>query len=121
MTRIFSLQGGADRFEWWWLSLSSDVIAQVCLIAVALRMVDQPQANAGPAVLLCLIAAGCIWIAISVTCRRLRTRRRSPWWALMYLVPYLGFLWLMVDCGILPDPGQPRKRKVVRRVVQAPR
>lgn len=120
VTGFLSMRGRADRFEWWWLSLSGDVIAQVCLVVLALRLSVPPGEGLALNILLGLAAVIAIWVTVAVTCRRLRSRGRSPWWASLLLVPYLGYLWLVVDCGILPDPGRTGKRKVVRRVVQSP-
>jgi hypothetical protein len=37
--------------------------------------------------------------------RRFRDRGKSGWWALLYIVPGIGWLWILIECGFLP--GRP--------------
>jgi hypothetical protein len=39
--------------------------------------------------------------------RRLHDRNKSGWWAALYLLPFVGWLWLVIECGILP--GRPSR------------
>jgi hypothetical protein len=34
--------------------------------------------------------------------RRFRDRGKSSWWALLYFIPVIGWLWILIECGFLP-------------------
>jgi uncharacterized membrane protein YhaH (DUF805 family) len=67
---------------------------------------------------LALIVYGCLLVvSFSFTVRRLHDRGLSGWWVLLTLVPVVGYIWLLVECGMLsgtpgfnrhgPYPGRP--------------
>jgi uncharacterized membrane protein YhaH (DUF805 family) len=37
----------------------------------------------------------------SIIVRRFHDRGKSGWWALIGLVPILGFFWILIECGFL--------------------
>ncbi len=52
-----------------------------------------------------LVSAGLWWVSFASVVRRFHDRGKSGWWALLYFVPGLGWLWLFIECGFLP--GKP--------------
>jgi hypothetical protein len=48
----------------------------------------------------------CAWINLAVQVRRWHDRDKSALWLLMNFVPYVGSLWVLVECGFLSGtPG----------------
>jgi hypothetical protein len=51
------------------------------------------------------------WVSFASVVRRFRDRGKSGWWALLYFVPGIGWLWILIECGFLPGkPAVPRAR-----------
>lgn len=50
------------------------------------------------------IAAGIalLWISFAATAKRFHDRDKSGWWVLIGLIPILGNLWILVECGMMP-------------------
>ena len=60
-----------------------------------------------------VLAAPLIWVQCAIVIKRCHDRGKSGFWALLLFIPVIGFLWLLVDCGLLPgakesDPMAPR-------------
>lgn len=62
----------------------------------------------------------CLWILIIATIKRLHDIDKSGWWSMLLLIPIIGWLWLLVECGCLkgstgqnqygPDPLDPLEK-----------
>lgn len=53
-----------------------------------------------------LFALALLYPAIMVQIKRWHDRGKSGWWCLINLVPAIGWLWALVECGFLPGtPG----------------
>ncbi len=47
------------------------------------------------------------WISIGAIVKRFHDRSKSGWWALVGFVPFVGSLWILVDCGLMEGaPGE---------------
>ena len=47
-----------------------------------------------------------IWIGLAVAVKRWHDRGKSGWWVLIGLIPIVGGIWILVECGFLPGtPG----------------
>ena len=116
MTKILSLQGRASRSEWWIITITGGVVAQ---IAYSIALISGFQ-QSGPKwmvfALAVVVGLAALWATFAVTARRFRERGDSPWMALLLIVPALGEIWVMIVCGFLPNPNQPKKRLVVTSV-----
>lgn len=119
MIPLFSFSGRSGRFEWWVTTTLADLAAQLCLIfgLVSLKTADSLRYLHSGSLFLCVVMA--LWISIAVSVRRFRDRGRSPWLLLAGLVPVVGWIWCLIECGFLPAPGARRPRKLVRRIVSA--
>ena len=42
-----------------------------------------------------------IWIALAVQIKRWHDRDKSGWWALLNLIPVIGQIWILIECGVL--------------------
>jgi uncharacterized membrane protein YhaH (DUF805 family) len=55
----------------------------------------------GPALITLVIFIVSVWIGLAVQIKRWHDRDKSGWWALMNLVPIVGQIWVLVECGFL--------------------
>jgi uncharacterized membrane protein YhaH (DUF805 family) len=43
---------------------------------------------------------------LAICAKRFHDRGKSGWWVLMAFVPAIGFVWILIELGMLPgDPG----------------
>jgi uncharacterized membrane protein YhaH (DUF805 family) len=94
-----NFKGRARRSEYWFIQLFlvlTNLAAAVIDLALMNGDVDRFIANGGGGMV------GLIWIlativpAIAVLVRRLHDIGKSGWWALMVLVPFIGFIVILV-------------------------
>jgi uncharacterized membrane protein YhaH (DUF805 family) len=50
-----------------------------------------------------------LWPALAVSIKRWHDRGRSGWWVLIVLVPYIGWLWALVENGFMPGTPGPNR------------
>jgi uncharacterized membrane protein YhaH (DUF805 family) len=43
-----------------------------------------------------------LYCSLAVYAKRWHDRDKSGWWSLIALVPFVGWIWLLVECGCLP-------------------
>ncbi len=111
---LFSFEGRIPRRIWWIVSILKNVVIWAAMfgfigLAAAAEAADvqepQPEVMFGVMamfLIFALIAAVPItWISIAVTVKRFHDRDKSGWWYLISFVPYIGPLWILVDCGCL--------------------
>lgn len=49
-----------------------------------------------------IVSLAMIYFACALYAKRWHDRDKSGWWTLIVLVPIIGSIWLLVECGILP-------------------
>jgi uncharacterized membrane protein YhaH (DUF805 family) len=104
-----TFKGRARRSEYWFIQLFL-VLTNLAVAALDLVLmdfdVDQFMANGGGGIV------GLVWIfativpALAVLVRRLHDTGRSGWWALIGLIPLIGFLVLLVFTVQDSPPGE---------------
>ncbi len=48
-----------------------------------------------------VIFVAAVWIGFAVGVKRYHDRGKSGWWVLIVLVPVIGGLWYLIECGFL--------------------
>lgn len=117
MKHLVTLVGKSNRFEWWSVSLLSDLVFQLSVVFGLIAIAPQKGKNYLLAITLFVVAAIAFWIAIAVSVRRLRDRGRPPWSLAFALIPIVGWIWCVIECGFLASPDR-RKQEVIRRTVE---
>ena len=100
MRRFFSYDGRAARSEWWAVSLLS--LLPAALIGVFLK--DRSSGIVAEIALLVLLTL-LLWASVACSVRRLHDRNKDGTWYLLSLVPAIGPIWLLIECGFLPGTG----------------
>jgi len=120
MDFLFGFSGRIGRAKWWLAEFSVLVVWALIIAAFAgvVALID-PSAEYGPGELsnggLSLgiaIAAGTlisVWINVAATVKRFHDRDKSGFWFFIVFVPFIGPVWQIVECGLLPgDPSANR-------------
>ena len=45
--------------------------------------------------------AGAVWPLLALQTKRWHDRDKSAWWLLVNFIPYVGLIWVIVECGLL--------------------
>jgi uncharacterized membrane protein YhaH (DUF805 family) len=116
-------RGRIARREFWLWGLGFP-IGVACVLNALAGIARLPAKEAGLAVNLLLL-----WPFLAVAAKRWQDRNRPPWWALVAVIPFVGWVWTLVVCGFLrgtpgvngygPDPLATR-RAAPGRVSTAP-
>jgi uncharacterized membrane protein YhaH (DUF805 family) len=56
-----------------------------------------------------LVVAPSLWIGLVVSVKRWHDRNKSGWWVLVSLVPVVGWLWHLIECGFLRGTTGPNR------------
>ena len=103
-----SADGRVNRQQWW-----LRLIVPVLVIELVLSFVDGVigtyDARTGGGVLGGLFALAVLIPAIIVYIKRFHDRDKSGWWVLIGLVPLIGQLWLLIECGFLAGTPGPNR------------
>jgi len=100
---LFGLQGRIGRRSWrLWGVLA--LIGFAIYATVLLRVLGFSARQTDIAVNLLVL-----WPAIAVSVKRWHDRDKSGWWVLLSLVPLIGWLWALIENGLLRGtPGANR-------------
>lgn len=92
----FDLRGRVSRRQFW----LHGVLALVGVALVAHALLDIARVPSQTAQLLVNLLL--LWPALAVSVKRWHDRDRSGWWVLLNLLPLLGWLWALLDNGLVP-------------------
>ena len=99
------ISGRSSRAEWWRVHIICAVLATM-LEHMMFAQLAPRDGNMQPISLLWPIASLALaWVSFASTVRRFHDRGKSGWWALLYFMPFIGWLWIIIECGMLP--GKP--------------
>lgn len=112
MQSLFSFDGRLNRAKFWLILIATD-IAVFVLLAVLVAVTggsmtmgeDGSMPSMGGGVIGNLVAlvifVAAVWIGFAVGVKRYHDRGKSGWWVLIVLVPVIGGLWYLIECGFL--------------------
>ena len=101
------ISGRSSRAEWWRMHLICAVLATM-LEHMFIARLERGFGGADMQWVSLLWVIGSLalaWVGFASGVRRFHDRGKSGWWALLYFVPGIGWLWLIIECGFLP--GKP--------------
>lgn len=111
--KLFSWNGRIRRRDWWLLYIISAVILYGLAFAI-MMLVGQPDPTTGqvtnPAGMIGFIFyIPLIWISLALTAKRFHDRDKGAIWVLIGLVPFIGGLWILIECGFLDGTPGPNR------------
>ncbi len=112
MQGLFSFNGRLNRAKFWLILIVTD-IAMFVLLGILVAVTggsmtmgaDGSMPTMGGGVIGNLVALVIVlaaaWIGLAVGIKRFHDRGRAGWWVLIALVPVVGGLWYLIECGFL--------------------
>ncbi|MGI9462782.1 MAG: DUF805 domain-containing protein [Aestuariivirgaceae bacterium] len=105
---FFSLDGRINRAKFW-AGIVILLVAQWVLMIVVGMVMGESMMSADPAqppsaaavVPVLILVLLFLWPSICVYAKRWHDRNKSGWWTLIALVPIVGGIWLLIECGLL--------------------
>jgi uncharacterized membrane protein YhaH (DUF805 family) len=105
MNLLLGFSGRIGRLQWW---LGQLAILGVLLVgftivvmSVGATNIDETTLPASAFVIIGLTLIVTTWINIATTVKRFHDRDKSGFWFFIVLVPYVGAIWQIVECGFL--------------------
>lgn len=108
---LFSFQGRVNRAKWWGVTIGADIVFVVIAgIATAIFGANADGTPSGIALVITVIAGiAFLWVALAVAVKRWHDRNKSGWWVLIALIPVVGAIWYLIECGFLRGTVGPNK------------
>jgi len=110
---FFSLEGRVSRRQFWLHGVAA--LLGLALLGHALLGIARVRTHTADLVVNLLL----LWPALAVSVKRWHDRDRSGAWVLLNLLPVIGWLWALIDNGLVrgttgpnrygPDPLGPRQ------------
>ena len=128
---LFGFKGRIGRSGWWFGQLIGLTTIGV-LFAAAISLQDPNRTEASnndflflAILIVCLVAI--FVINVCSTVKRYHDRGKSGWWYFMALVPFIGGIWQLIECGFCsgdegdnnygPPPGSAKQMAELEREV----
>lgn len=108
MSQLFSFEGRVSRSKYWLVFLLSLFVSFAVVLFTILAMpalifmgTFSPTVASVTSILLYVLMIPMWIISIATTVKRFHDRNKSGWWILISLVPIIGALWILIECGFL--------------------
>ncbi len=101
-----SFDGRIGRQQWW---MGIIVLFVVGIIATVLDMILGTRMESGMGVIGIIADIICIYPSIALSAKRWHDRGKSAWWILINLVPFIGWIWALVENGFLKGTDGPNQ------------
>ena len=100
---LSSLDGRLGRAAWWLWGVVLPLGLGLYFTTV-FRVAGMPAQGTEVAVNLLLL-----WPTVAVSVKRWHDRGKSGWWVLLALVPWVGWLWVLIENGLLRGDEGPNR------------
>jgi uncharacterized membrane protein YhaH (DUF805 family) len=105
---LFSFKGRVNRAKWWLFSIAVGIIETI-LFGIILALfgggidagTGMPHFTGIGAILAVVVLVVSFWISLALTVKRWHDRDKSGWWIFITLVPVVGGIWYLIECGFL--------------------
>lgn len=114
MELFLSMNGRIGRGKFWLGVLG--IMAAVFVLSFLLGLLGMMSVDengmpvgAGYWIAILVMMAITIWPSICIYGKRFHDRDKSAWWMLIGLIPIIGGIWLLVECGLLQGTDGPNR------------
>ena len=115
---LFGFQGRVGRTEWWlvrlgvlFLAFFIFMVEMMIIEGVAGRDGIVPSTPTGILSIVTFYALFLIvvWVNLAIGVKRWHDRGKSGFWIFLGLVPLIGPIWTLIECGFLPGTEERNK------------
>jgi uncharacterized membrane protein YhaH (DUF805 family) len=104
MTMLFSARGRVCRRDYWTFNIAATMSAVLAILAVAVSLpAAQALMFAVPIALVSARIRSCLRI------KRWHDRDKSAVWVLVGLIPFVGWVWSFLECGLTRGTAGPNR------------
>lgn len=111
LLRYFSPNGRMRRRHYWISSLI--LVVLMCAVIVPLYGVLLAPRSGPPNLILlvtfCVLLFIKFWVFVCVQSQRWHDRGKSGLFMLVALIPYVGLIWILIECGLLDGSQGPNE------------
>jgi uncharacterized membrane protein YhaH (DUF805 family) len=104
---LTSFEGRINRAKFW--AGVGVLIAAAILASLIDSILGLHFGEAGFGLISALVGLVSIYLGIALYAKRWHDRDKSGWWTLIVLVPIIGPIWFLVECGILEGTRGPNR------------
>ncbi len=97
---LFSFRGRINRLPFWIVTLSLIGWGTSFQQLMGPYGPENPM-TVGPALITLANFVIVMWIWLAVQIKRWHDRDKSGWWLLLNLIPVIGQIWILIECGVL--------------------
>ncbi|WP_261882081.1 DUF805 domain-containing protein [Vibrio pelagius] len=106
---LFSFKGRISRRPYWLVSIALLLWGSVLNQVYFSQFNEQNLMQISDVILTLTNMVIVIWINFAVQVKRWHDRDKVGWWALLWLIPIIGQIWVIIECGFFKGtPGQNR-------------
>ena len=102
----FSFDGRIGRQTFWLKGVLLLSVIALVLVIVS-EFVDRAVGAGG--VLFLILVLLILWPSLAVQVKRWHDRGKSGWWVLIGLIPLIGGIWVLIECGFLEGTSGPNQ------------
>lgn len=92
-----------NRQQWWIVSLPTYIVSGI------IATIYQNNETTLWAIISSIVGIVALYLYLAANARRFHDPGKSGWWSLIGLIPIIGSLWVLIECGFLkgnPGPNQ---------------
>ena len=109
---LFSFNGRIRRMHYWLTAIGAG-IAYGVVAAIGLMLGTMLNHGEGPGaigiVLYVVVLFFALWTSVALQIKRWHDRDKSWVWIFISLIPFIGAIWVLVECGFLDGTQGPNK------------
>lgn len=95
---MFSFRGRIGRVQWWLGGLAQLLLATPFALLIGWGVaIQNPFLVLGSLLFLPVL----VWSGACLTVKRLHDHDKSGWWLLLYVIPVIGAIWQLIECGLM--------------------
>lgn len=104
---LTSFDGRINRGKFW--AGVGVVIAVTIVASIIDNILGLTFGESGVGPVYAIAALASIYVGLAIYAKRWHDRDKSGWWSLIGLIPIIGGVWLIVECGILEGTKGPNR------------
>jgi uncharacterized membrane protein YhaH (DUF805 family) len=105
---FLSFNGRINRSKFW-LGILGLFVVYIILAAISAMSMGKDGSMGVIGIIILVIYIAMIWPSVAIGVKRFHDRDKSGWWVLISLVPIIGGLWYLIECGFLEGTKGPNK------------